>query len=137
MIVSQLNSLNLLNQLVSMTTYTLDASKEPLGRLAAKAAVLLMGKNRADFKRHAASRVKIIITNSDSLMLTGRKWLGKKYYRHSGYLGHLKEITAERMKKADSRRMVRIAIIGMLPKNKLASQLIKNLEVRKSDIQAK
>lgn len=120
-----------------METYVLDASENSLGRIAAKAAILLMGKNRPTFERHVKKPVTVIVKKSDELRLTGRKWQQKIYYRHSGYLGHLKETTAEKMKKKDSRRMVYAAVMGMLPKNKLRARMIKNLKIFKGDLTPK
>ena len=113
------------------SVFTLDAAKEPLGRLATKAAVLLMGKHRPSFERHRKSAPRVIVTNSDHTILTGRKWTQKKYYRHSGYIGNLKEISAASMRERDSRRIILLAIRGMLPKNKLRDQLMKRLSVYK------
>ena len=114
-----------------MRAHILDASSETLGRVASKAAALLMGKNRPDFERHVKEPVRLTIVNSDGIILTGKKWANKKYYRHSGYLGNLKEITAERMRRTDSRRLMRLAVVGMLPKNKLARKMVKNMEIHK------
>ena len=114
-----------------METHTLDASTEPLGRLATKAAVLLMGKHRADFARHKKQAVRVIVTESDRLIFTGRKWDKKLYRRHSGYIGHLREFSAKEMRERDSRRIVRQAVLGMLPKNKLRSALDKKLVIYK------
>lgn len=114
-----------------METHILDASKEPLGRLATKAAVFLMGKHRPDFVKHVKQPVRVVVTESDQLVLTGRKWHGKMYRRHSGYIGHLREFTAEAMRERDSRLMVRQAVLGMLPKNKLRKQLEKRLVIYK------
>lgn len=114
-----------------METYTFDASKEPLGRMATKIAVRLMGKHRPSFERHVKIPSRIIITESDRLVLTGRKNKKKLYYRHSGYLGHLREFSAGEMRARDSRQMVRQAVAGMLPKNKLRKQLLKQLLVYK------
>lgn len=114
-----------------METHTLDASKEPLGRLATKAAVFLMGKHRPDFQRHVKQPVRVVVSQSDRLVLTGRKWGSKAYYRHSGYIGHLREFSAEQMRDRDSRLMVRRAVLGMLPKNKLRSRMIKQLVIYK------
>lgn len=118
---------------MNMETYILDASKEPLGRLATKAAVYLTGKNRPDFERHRKHPVLVVVTNSDRIRLSGRKWSGKRYYRHSGYLGHLKDFSAAEMRARDSRKMIRLAVMGMLPKNRLRNVLIKNLAVYKDD----
>lgn len=114
-----------------METHILDASKEPLGRLATKAAVFLMGKHRPDFVKHIKQPIRVVVTESDRVLLTGRKMQNKMYYRHSGYIGHLKQFTAEEMKNRDSRLVVRAAVRGMLPKNKLRRALEKRLVIYK------
>ena len=114
-----------------METLTLDASKESLGRIATKAAVFLMGKHNSLFQKHVKLPTKVIVTGSDELVLTGKKMKQKIYYRHSGYIGKLKSFSAEWMKEHDSRQIVRAAVMGMLPKNKLRKQLIKNLIIYK------
>lgn len=118
-----------------METHTLDASKEPLGRLATRVAVLLMGKHRPTFERYRKNPVRVIVTHADDLILTGKKMREKRYYRHSGYLGHLKEFRAQELKRRDSRELVRLAISGMLPKNKLRKQLLKNLVIHRGESQ--
>lgn len=117
-----------------METHTLDAAKEPLGRVAAKAAALLLNKHKASFVRHRKDPVEVVITNSDRLLLTGRKEKQKTYYRHSGYLGNLKEMSAGAMRARDSRKMVTLAVSGMLPKNRLRRQLMKRLVVHKGSV---
>lgn len=112
-----------------METYTFDASKEPLGRLATKIAVLLMGKHRPDFQRHAAPPIRVTVTESDRAILTGKKWGAKLYRRHSGWIGHLRTFSAEELKERDSRLLVRQAVFGMLPKNKLRRRMIQNLTI--------
>lgn len=116
-----------------MKIYALDASKEPLGRLASRAAIILMGKHRPDFERHLKSSVRLTITHADNIVFTGRKWKQKTYYRHSGYIGKLKSFSAEWMKEHDSRQIIRAAVMGMLPKNKLRKQLIKNMIIYKGE----
>lgn len=117
-----------------MKSSILDASTQSLGRLAAKAAHILMGKDRPTFERHVKKAASVAVINTDGLLLTGRKLKQKIYYRHSGYLGNLKEISAERMKKIDSRRIIRKAVMGMLPKNKLRDKIIKNLKIYKGSV---
>ena len=116
-----------------METHTLDASLEPLGRLATKAAVFLMGKHRPDFQKHAKHPVRVVISQSDRLLLTGRKWRSKAYYRHSGYIGHLRKFSAGEMRERDSRLIVRQAVLGMLPKNKLRRELSRRLMIYKRE----
>ena len=113
-------------------THTFDASTEPLGRVATKVASLLMGKHRPSFEKHRKDPVRVIVTRSDDIVFTGRKWKNKRYYRHSGYIGNLKEMSAEWMREHDSRQILRLAVLGMLPKNKLRRQMIKNLVIYKS-----
>jgi len=115
-----------------METHTFDASKEPLGRMATKIAVLLMGKHRPSFERRTVTPVRVIVTHSDDIVLTGRKWQNKRYHRHSGYIGNLKEFSADEMRRRDSRKLVRLAVIGMLPKNKLKRRIITHLTIYKS-----
>ncbi len=108
--------------------YTLDAQNKKLGRLATEAATILMGKNRADFVRNSFPDVKITITNASKLSVTTKKMDDKIYKTYSGYPGGLKERT---MKKVvgdkGMKEALRIAIKGMLPKNKLRDRMMKNL----------
>lgn len=116
-----------------METHTFDASKEPLGRLASKVAVLLMGKRRADFTPRRIAAVRVLVTNADRIVLTGKKWTQKRYFRHSGYIGHLKTRDASQMRERDSREIIRLAVLGMLPKNKLRKERIKNLAIYRGE----
>ena len=94
-----------------------------------------MGKRRPSFRHHQKQPVRVIVTRSDEVILTGRKGQQKMYRRHSGYVGHLKEFTADWMREHDSRVIIREAVSGMLPKNRLRKQLMKQLEVIKRDLQ--
>ncbi len=116
-----------------METFTFDASKEPLGRIASKAAIVLMGKHRPTFEKYRKIPIKVVVTNANRLVLTGRKEAEKRYYRHSGRIGNLREFSAGWMRGHDSRELVRLAVLGMLPKNKLRSQMIKNLTIYKNE----
>lgn len=111
--------------------HTFDASQETLGRLATKVAVLLMGKHRPSFQHHQKLPVRIVVTKSDDVKLTGRKGQQKMYRYHSGYVGHLKEFTADWVREHDSRVLIQEAVSGMLPKNRLRKQLMKQLVVFK------
>lgn len=116
-----------------METFVLDASKESLGRIASKAAIVLMGKDRPTFETYKKMPVRVVVTNANRLVLTGRKETQKRYWRHSGRIGNLKEFSAGWMREHDSRELVRLAVLGMLPKNKLRSQMIKNLAIYKNE----
>lgn len=116
-----------------METHTFDASKEPLGRMATKIAVLLMGKHLPSFEHRTIAPIRVIVTHSDNILLTGRKWQNKRYHRHSGYIGNLKEFSADEIRRRDSRKLVRLAVMGMLPKNKLRRKVITHLAIYKGN----
>lgn len=108
--------------------HTIDAQNKKLGRIASEAASLLMGKNRTDFVRNAIPEVKVKIVNTGKISVTNKKMEQKTYKNYSGFPGGLKERT---MKKVVSdkgmKEAMRIAIRGMLPKNKLRDRMMKNL----------
>ena len=103
---------------------TIDATNKILGRLASEIAVLLMGKNRSDYAPNKIQSPQITVNNCDKIKVTGKKDEQKKYYRHSGYPGGIKEKKYAEMNNADA---LKIAIAGMLPKNKLQTPLLKKL----------
>lgn len=108
--------------------YEIDAQGKKLGRIASEAASVLMGKNRADFVRNAIPDVKVKVSNCSKISITNKKLSSKVYKTYSGYPGGLKERT---MKKVVTDKgmgaALRIAVKGMLPKNKLRDQMMKNL----------
>lgn len=107
----------------------LDAEGYVLGRLAARAARVLAGKNRPDFTPHVDPREGVIVVNAEKVRLTGRK-LDQKFYRHhTGYPGGLKEISARQYLATKPHRLVRDAILGMLPKTRLGDRLARRLKV--------
>ncbi len=107
--------------------YILDASKEPLGRLATKAATVLMGKNRADFSQDVNMGGVVVVINSDKIVLTGQKSTRKNYFRHSGRLGGLKIRSFPEQMAKDSTVPVYKAIKNMLPKNRHQDVRMNNL----------
>ena len=113
-----------------MNKYTLDATNKKPGRLAAEVAVLLMGKNRVDFARNSIPDVKVEVTNADSMSFNANKLRDKKYASHSGYPGSLKlPSMQEILDKKGGKEVLRRAVLGMLPKNKLRPRMIKNLKI--------
>ncbi len=112
---------------VSRTWYIIDAEGKPLGRVASKAAFVLMGKNKADYTAHIDNGDFVVIINADKIILTGRKPNTKVYYHHSGYPGGLKETSFKSMMEKKPLFPMEKAIKGMLPKNKLANKMIKKL----------
>lgn len=106
-----------------------DAENQILGRLASQIADRLRGKHLAHFTPHVDSGDFVVVVNAEKVLLTGRKWDQKMYYRHSGYMGGLKSTTARKLNREHPDRMIRLAVWGMLPKNRLGRKLLKKLKV--------
>ena len=106
-----------------------DAENAILGRLASTVAARLRGKHNPLFTPHADTGDWIIVINADKVALSGRKWDQKNYYRHSGYIGGLKTITAKKLMEKRPEDLIRFAVKGMLPKNRLGRKLFKKLKV--------
>ena len=114
-----------------MKKYSIDAKGRVPGRIATEAAVILMGKDRTDFARNRIPDVEVEVLNSDLMKLEARKLQAKSYYRHSGYPGSLKMLTQKQLvEKKGVSEVLRRAIYGMLPKNKLRPQMMKNLKIK-------
>lgn len=107
--------------------YTIDAKNKKLGRLASEIAVILQGKKSADYEPRLVGSDKVILKNYREVGLTGKKFKEKKYYRHTGYVGHLKTRTFEEAFRKDPKQVIREAVRRMLPKNFLNSRRLKNL----------
>ena len=108
--------------------YEIDAQNKKLGRLASEIAVILIGKNRPDFVRNAIPELKLKVINASKISVTNKKLNQKIYKNYSGYPGGLRERTMKKV-VADKgmKETLRIAIKGMLPKNKLRDRMMKNL----------
>jgi large subunit ribosomal protein L13 len=109
--------------------HIVDAEGKTVGRLATKVAMTLMGKDKPQFTPHADSGDFVIVVNAEKVNFTGKKWNQKTYYRHTGYPGGLKSITAENLLKKSPEEIIRKAVWGMLPKNKWQDRLIKRLKI--------
>jgi large subunit ribosomal protein L13 len=110
--------------------YVVDASDQVLGRLASRVASILRGKHRATFTPHVDTGDFVIVVNAGKVRLTGRKLDQKVYYRHTGYTGHLRSTTAGKLLAGPhADRVVRHAVLGMLPKNSLGRQMFRKLKV--------
>ena len=109
--------------------FVLDAKGQVLGRLATKAARLLIGKDKPSFTPYLDSGDHVVVINADQIKMTGNKVEQKFYYSHSGYPGGLKEVPAKRVRESRPEWIVREAIVGMLPKNKLRARRAKKLRV--------
>jgi large subunit ribosomal protein L13 len=114
---------------VTRNWYVIDASEATLGRVATQVATLLTGKGKPQFTHHIDCGDYVIVINTDNLQVTGKKLTDKKYYRHSGYPGGIKEVSlADKMAK-DSTDVVLHAVRGMLPVNKLRDERLKRLKI--------
>ncbi len=109
--------------------HLLDAEGQVLGRLASRAAMLLMGKHKPDFTPFLATGDHVVVINAEKVRLTGRKETQKIYRRYSGYPGGLREDAAGKVRATRPERMIEEAISGMLPKTKLGSQMRRRLRV--------
>ncbi|UQT40028.1 50S ribosomal protein L13 [Acidaminococcus intestini] len=109
--------------------YVVDAADKTLGRLAAEVAKVLRGKHKPTFTPHMDTGDHVIIINADKVRLTGKKLVQKVYFRHSGYLGGDKYTKAGDMLAKNPVRMVELTVRGMVPHNRLGSQIIKKLHV--------
>ncbi|MGV8908371.1 MAG: 50S ribosomal protein L13 [Propionicimonas sp.] len=107
----------------------IDARDVVLGRLAVTAATLLRGKHKAQYAPHVDTGDFVVVVNASKIALTGNKRTDKMAYRHSGRPGGLKAVPYGELLDKDPRKAVELAVWGMLPKNKLARQLIKKLKV--------
>jgi len=110
-------------------THTLNAEGRPLGRMAVEVANLLRGKQKADFAPYKDVGDFVTVQNFKKIRFTGKKSAQKKYFRHSGYLGSLKSRTLGVAFKEQPQEVLRKAVWGMLPTNKLRAQQIKRLKV--------
>lgn len=115
---------------MTQTKHTIDATDQSMGRLASKVALLLRGKNNPTFQHYIMPTEKVEVINIRKLKFTGSKIKNKVYYRYSGHPGGIyKKTLAERFEK-EPVKLFRKVVLDMLPKNRLASKIIKNLEVK-------
>ncbi len=106
-----------------------DLKNKVLGRAASQIADLLRGKEQTNFTPHVDTGSFVIAINASKVHLTGKKWDEKKYYDHSGYPGGLKEKTAKEVLNREPERLIRDAVWGMLPKNKLSRHQLAKLKI--------
>ncbi len=113
--------------------WVIDARGQVLGRVATRAAVLLMGKHKPDYVPYMDVGDYVIVINAREVVLTGQKEKKKVYYRHSGYPGGLKSVTAAQLRATHPERLVEWAVSGMLPKNRLRKVYLRKLKVYADD----
>jgi large subunit ribosomal protein L13 len=114
---------------VSRDWYLVDVNEKVLGRVATQIANVLRGKNKPVFTPSVDTGDFVIVVNAEKIVLTGNKLADKMYYNHSGYPGGLKSTTAAKLLEKKASELLRQAVKGMLPKNKLASHMLKKLKI--------
>ncbi len=106
--------------------FIVDASGQTLGRMASKVAKILRGKYKTNFTPHADCGDYVIIINAGKVIMTGKKMTDRKLFSHTGYPGGQKRISPSAMLQKDQTSLVRHALKGMLPKNKLGAEILRN-----------
>jgi len=109
--------------------YVVDLDGKTLGRAASAIAVVLRGKHKPQFTPHVDAGDFVIAVNADKVKLTGKKLTEKRYYRHSGYPGGIRSLTAGQLMARKPGEVLRLAVKGMLPKNTLGRKLLKKLKI--------
>ena len=107
----------------------IDAAGQTLGRLSSEIAKLLRGKHKPGFTPHVDCGDNVVVINAEKITLTGNKMSEKQYIRHTGYPGGQRIVTATQLQKKAPNQLIEKAVKGMLPKNRLGAQLLKNLNV--------
>ena len=116
-------------ELTNDSWFLIDVTNQVLGKISATISTILMGKSRPDYAPNKNSKQNIIVINADKLIVSGKKEKQKTYYRHSTRPGHLKSIQYCELVKKDPTKPLYLAIKGMLPKNTLGKQLLRQLHI--------
>ena len=114
---------------VERNWYLIDAKDKVLGRIAVEIARRLRGKHKPTYTPHADAGDFIVVVNAEKIALTGKKLDDKFYYRHTGYPGGIKSVTAGKLQQQKPGEILKIAVKGMLPKNSLGRMMLKKLKV--------
>ncbi len=114
---------------VDHSWFVVDAEDKTLGRLATEVALRLRGKHKPEYTPHVDTGDYIVVVNAEKIRVTGNKFNDKKYYRHSGFPGGIKEMNFRDMQERHPERILEKAVKGMLPKNPLGRAMIKKLKV--------
>lgn len=117
------------NNVVVRDWYLIDAKGKVLGRLATEIADLLRGKKKVDFAPNKDGGDFVIVVNADQFIMTGKKEDQKRYYKHTGYLGHLKTFTVPELKSSKPGEILKLAVSGMLPHNRLHDEFLSRLKI--------
>jgi large subunit ribosomal protein L13 len=107
--------------------YIIDATNERVGRLASRIAVALQGKGAATYEPNRAGTLRVVVRNASKMEVTGNKGTQKIYYRHTGYMGHLRKRTFKEAFNVSPEAVLKKAVFNMLPKNRLRTPRLKRL----------
>ena len=107
--------------------YTIDAANQKLGRLATQIATILQGKQNTDYHPRLVGKDDVVVKNISQIVVTGRKYDQKVYYHHTGYMGHLRELTYKQLFAKDPKKVLWYAVFNMLPKNRLRQKRLNRL----------
>lgn len=118
---------------IERSWFLLDAQDQKLGRLASQAAKHLIAKYKKNFSYHFDNGDFVVVINAAQIAVSGNKLTNKKYYRHSGYTGNLKEASLGELMAQDPCEVIKSAVKGMLPQNKLGRQMLTRLRVFQDD----
>ncbi len=110
-----------------------DATNQVVGRLSTKIASVLRGKHKPIYTPHVDTGDFVVVINAEKLVFTGKKLDDKVYYHHTGYMGGIKEINAKKLLEKNPEEIIRKAVKGMLPKNKLGRQMLSKLKIYKGN----
>jgi large subunit ribosomal protein L13 len=117
------------NEDMERAWHLIDADGKVLGRLATEIADILRGKNKPIYTPHVDTGDFVVVVNARNIKLTGNKWADKMYHHHTGYPGGIKSISAEKLHEKKPEEIIRLAVKGMLPKNRLGRKIFKKLKV--------
>jgi len=117
-------------------TYLFDAKGKVLGRMSTEIAKILSGRDRVDYSPHIDGGARVVVINAQKVAVTGNKENAKTYYRYSGYAGGITATTLKQQREKDATKIIKSAVKGMLPKNKLANAMMTRLFVYNDDVQS-
>ena len=118
---------------INRNWFVVDLNEQVLGRAATEIARVLRGKHKPIYSPAVDTGDFVIVVNADKIKLTGNKWADKKYHHHTGYPGGIRSVTAEMLVEKKPEELIRKAVKGMLPKNRLGRQMIKKLKIYSGD----
>lgn len=111
--------------------HVIDATNQKLGRLATKVAHILQGKNSPSYEPRLPGKDRVVVKNAAKIVMTGKKVIQKVHYRHTGYVGHLKERAVKELLENRPEQLIRNAVLHMLPKNILSKARMRRLAIEK------